>query len=205
MRLRVLAASAAGLAVAAAGLAVAGASSATATATPASAVPGIEGLAARPAADVARTGGSSTAATRGVGGCSVFPHDNYWNTDISKLPVDPRSKEWLKHMSPRSDLHPDFGPSYGAQPVPYGIPITVVGAGHPKVHVSFQYASESDKARYPLGRDTLIEGGRGAGGDRHAIVVDMANCTLYETWSTSIATVTGTPAPGRSGSWAATS
>ena len=32
----------------------------------------------------------------------------------------------MSHMSPASDLHPDFGKSYGEQPVPYGIPITVV-------------------------------------------------------------------------------
>ena len=46
--------------------------------------------------------------------------------DISTLPVNPKSRQWMKHMSPGVDLHPDFGPSYGEQPVPYGIPITVV-------------------------------------------------------------------------------
>jgi hypothetical protein len=128
---------------------------------------------------------SSAASGKGpVGGCRVFPADNYWNADISKLPVHPRSRQWMRHMSPSVDLHPDFGPSYGAQPVPYGIPITVVRGGHKKVHVGFQYASESDKVRYPLGADTLIEGGRGAGGDRHAIIVDRSTCRLYETFST---------------------
>jgi hypothetical protein len=131
--------------------------------------------------------GSSTLATAskvGVGGCRVFPADNYWNTDISDLPVHPKSRQWISHMSPRSDLHPDFGPSYGEAPVPYGIPITTVTSDHAKVKVTFQYRGESDKVRYPLGRDTLIEGGPGAGGDRHALIVDKGSCKLYETFAT---------------------
>ena len=68
-------------------------------------------------------------------------------------------------------VHPDFGPSYGDGP-DYGIPITVVDGDHRKVSVRFMYAGESDRVRYPLGRDTRIEGGRRSDGDRHAIVVD---------------------------------
>ena len=89
-------------------------------------------------------------------------------------------------MSPSSQLHPDFGPSYGDQPVPYGIPITVVKGNHPKVNVKFGYRSESDKVRYPLGRDSKVEGGWKAGGDRHVITVDKSNCRLYETWNTKL-------------------
>lgn len=81
------------------------------------------------------------------------------------------------------NLHPDFGPSYGAQSVPYGIPITVVDAA-PRVPVRFQYATESDNVDYPLGISTLIEGGEESDGDRHAIVIDAATCTLFETWNT---------------------
>jgi hypothetical protein len=40
--------------------------------------------------------------------------------------------------------------------------------------------------RYPLGRDTRIEGGRGSSGDKHAIVVDKGTCRLYETWNTRV-------------------
>jgi hypothetical protein len=88
-------------------------------------------------------------------------------------------------MSTGVDLHPDFGPSYGDGPN-YGIPITVVGGDHPKVRVTFQYADESDRVRYPLGADTRIEGGRGSDGDKHAIVVDKSTCVLYETWNTRV-------------------
>jgi hypothetical protein len=139
-------------------------------------------LACAPAAPA--TGETAAHQARPVAGCHVFPDDNYWNTDITALPVHPRSDAWTRHMSPRTNLHPDFGRSYGAQSVPYGIPVTVVGAGHPKVAVRFQYASESDRVRYPLGRDTRIEGGRRSDGDRHAIVLDKSSCTLYETWNT---------------------
>ena len=116
--------------------------------------------------------------------CPAFPRTNWWHADISTLPVHPRSAQWLSQMSTDRDLHPDFGPSYGEQPVPYGIPITVVGQDHPMRVVRFGYADESDRVRYPLGADTRIEGGRASDGDRHAIIVDRSTCRLYETWHT---------------------
>jgi hypothetical protein len=135
---------------------------------------------------VAGASGVAAGGTRHLPGtaCPVFPADNYWHADVRGQSVHPRSAAWLAHMSAGRRLHPDFGPSYGAQPVPYGIPVTVVGASHPKVSVSFDYADESDRLRYPLGSDTRIEGGRSADGDRHAVVVDRSTCRLYETWST---------------------
>jgi hypothetical protein len=120
-----------------------------------------------------------------VGGCAVFPANNYWNRDISRLPIHPRSRQWLSHMSTSRKLHPDFGPSYGDGPN-YGIPVTVVGRHHARVRVRFDYADESDHVRYPLGRDTKIEGGRGSEGDKHAIVVRKGRCKLYETWNTRV-------------------
>jgi len=119
-----------------------------------------------------------------VGRCQVFPTNNYWNTRITHLPVSRYSRTWLQHMAPSSNLHPDFGPSFGAQPVPYGIPITTVTGAHATVPVRFRYAAESDRVRYPLGNDTRIEGGWGASGDRHAIVVNTTTCTDYETYDT---------------------
>ena len=116
--------------------------------------------------------------------CRAFPADDVWHADVSHLAVNARSAQWLSHMQASSrNLHADFGPSYGAQPVPYGIPITVVNAAT-RVRVSFGYPDESDKVLYPLSNATLIEGGSTAPGDRHAIVVDKATCTLFETWDT---------------------
>jgi hypothetical protein len=128
----------------------------------------------------------ATGATRSIPGtlCPAFPADSVWHADIRTLPVNARSGQWTSHMSPTRKLHPDFGPSYGAQPVPYGIPITVVAGTHAKVGVHFDYASESDRGPYPLGSDTKIEGGSTSTGDRHAVIVDKATCRLYETYAT---------------------
>jgi hypothetical protein len=125
-------------------------------------------------------------ATRSIPGtaCPAFPADSVWHADIRSLPVNARSAQWMSHMSPTRKLHPDFGPSYGAQPVPYGIPVTVVAGTHAKVGVHFDYASESDRGPYPLGSDTKIEGGSTADGDRHAVIVDKTTCRLYETFAT---------------------
>jgi len=117
--------------------------------------------------------------------CRVFPANNYWHADVRRLPRHSRSRAWLSHMSPRRRLHPDFGPSYGDGP-DYGMPVTVVSGAHRKVSVRFTYASESDRVRYPFGRDTRIEGERASDGDRHAIVVDRSRCRLYETWATRV-------------------
>lgn len=115
--------------------------------------------------------------------CSVFPADSIWHADISRMPVNAHSAAWLSHMQAATrNLHPDFGPSGGA--VAYGIPYTVVGGSHAKVAPVFDYPSESDIIPYPLGSDTLIEGGANSGGDMHALVVDSSTCRLYETWNT---------------------
>jgi hypothetical protein len=115
--------------------------------------------------------------------CTAFPADNVWNTSIAALPVDAHSAAWVRSIG-SNNLHPDFGPTFGAQKFPYGIPITYVSGAHAKVHLHFDYSSESDHVGYPLGSDTKIEGGKNAGGDRHAIVVDRKTCRLYETYDT---------------------
>lgn len=115
--------------------------------------------------------------------CPLFPHNNYWHARIDSLPVNAASAQWMENMHPANDLHPDFGPSFGEQEAPYGIPITVVH-GAARVPVEFDYADESDKVPYPLSKEIAIEGGANADGDRHAIVVDADTCTLFETWNT---------------------
>jgi hypothetical protein len=117
----------------------------------------------------------------GAANCPMFPADNVWNTNISKLPVNSHSAAWMRSMASGSTyLHPDFGPNQGGYP--YGIPFKVVTSKTPTVHIRFQYASESYRGRYPFGPNTPIEGGKNAGGDRHAIMVNKTTCTLYELW-----------------------
>lgn len=119
----------------------------------------------------------------GAPDCPMFPADNVWNTDISKLPVDSRSAAWLRSMDASTTLlHPDFGPNPGGYP--YGIPYAIVTSAHQTVRITFMYASESNRVPYPLGPDTPIEGGRNAPADtdRHALMVNQTTCTLYELW-----------------------
>ena len=118
--------------------------------------------------------------------CPAFPANNVWNTPITNLPVDADSAAWLASMaSATTYLHPDYGPS-GNSRAPYGIPWTVVRKSTAFTHVTFQYASESNRRPYPLTAATPIEGGS----DRHALMVDpyrsatSAPCTLFETWDT---------------------
>ena len=141
--------------------------------------------AAAPAAGQVRLAAlaSGETAVPGAPGCPMFPADNIWNTDISKLPVDPRSAAWLRSMDASGAfLHPDFGPDPGGYP--YGIPYTIVTSAQRTVPVTFMYASQSNRVRYPLGPGTLIEGGQNAPAstDRHALIVNQSTCTLYELW-----------------------
>jgi hypothetical protein len=106
--------------------------------------------------------------------CEVFPADNVWHLNVSKLPVSPHSGMWTRAMhARRAFVHPDFGPPS------YGIPFDVVDASHADVSVDFGYADESDPGPYPFGSDIHVEGGS----DRHAIMLDQDTCMLYELYA----------------------
>jgi hypothetical protein len=112
-----------------------------------------------------------------LAGCSVFPADNAWNRRVDRLPADPRSAELVAAIGDGT-LHADFGSGLW-EGRPIGIPVTVVGAKTPRSRVAFEYASESDRAGYPIPPGVRIEGG----GDRHAILVDRNACRLYELYA----------------------
>jgi hypothetical protein len=116
--------------------------------------------------------------------CTPFPADSWWQADVSKLPVHAKSSVWMKSMGSTGTLWPDFGPSFGVIPGPYGIPITIVKSPRTFQPVSFLYATESDRVKYPLGGDTKVEGWQWSSGDRHTIIVHADTCRLYETWAT---------------------
>lgn len=111
--------------------------------------------------------------------CPVFPASNAWNQRVDKLPVATDSAQLIASIGLDSSVHADFG-SGTWDGGPIGIPFDVVSRATPRTRVSFAYADESDRVRYPIPRHVHIEGGPHATGDRHAILVDRSSCRLYE-------------------------
>lgn len=123
-------------------------------------------------------GGVSSGAGPRVGSCPAFPADSPWNVDISGLPVHSRSSAFIDSIGADDTLHPDFGTEWEGAPI--GIPYEVVD-GPGKVAVTFtDFPEESDAGPYPIPRDAAIEGGPAGDGDRHVLVIDQADCKLYE-------------------------
>jgi hypothetical protein len=119
------------------------------------------------------------AAAAPAGGCPIFPADNVWHADVSRLPVLANSATLVASIGAGSAVHADFG-SGTWDGGPIGIPVTTVPAGQPAVPVSFQYRSESDPGPYPVPPTAAVEGGPAATGDRHVIVYDPAHCRDFE-------------------------
>ena len=114
--------------------------------------------------------------------CPVFPVDNAWNRRVDGLPVAAGSAATVEAIGASKTMHADFGSGLW-DGGPIGIPITVVGKGQAKSTVRFEYADESDRGPYPIPAGVKIEGGAGADGDRHALIVDRDACRLYELYA----------------------
>jgi hypothetical protein len=114
--------------------------------------------------------------------CPVFPASSAWNQRVDTLPVAADSAQLIQAIGLSSGLHADFGSGlYEGRPI--GIPFDVVSSRTPRSRVSFEYADESDKVRYPIPRTVHIEGGRASDGDRHALLLDRDACRLYELYA----------------------
>lgn len=109
----------------------------------------------------------------------LFPASNYWNADVSELPVHRNSDRIITTMGEDSPLHPDFGSGL-YQGRPMGIPFDVVPADQARHRVRFYYPDESDGGRYPIPADATIEGGADSDGDRHVLLWQQASCRLWE-------------------------
>jgi len=113
-----------------------------------------------------------------IGGCGVFPTDNSWNVPIRNGPLHARSSQIVAFIQAHGgdNLHPDFGENPD-----YGIPFVVVPQGQPLVPIAYDaYGDESDPGPFPIPLDAPVEGGAGAGGDRHVLVVRQGTCDLFE-------------------------
>ena len=126
----------------------------------------------------------SVGAGASLNGFLPFPLDNLWNKDISSSPVDSNSAAIISYIGPTVGIHPDFGSGlYNGSNI--GIPYAVVDSTQPLVPISYTaYGSESDPGPMPIPLSTNIEGYPNPGnGDRHVLVLDNANCFLYELYS----------------------
>lgn len=113
-----------------------------------------------------------------VGGCHVFPTDNPWNRRVDADPLRADSDAIIATIQANGGtrLHPDFGENPN-----YGIPYVVVGADQPVVPIDYRaYGDESDPGPFPVPLDAPVEGGAGADGDRHVLVVRSGTCELFE-------------------------
>ncbi len=117
-----------------------------------------------------------------LGGCSMFPSNNIWNTPIDTLPVSPNSAAYINSIGASTGFHPDFG-SGTWDGAPIGIPYALVTGSQQKVAVTFDYADESDPGPYPIPGNAPIEGGSSSTGDRHVLIVDTGSCILYELYA----------------------
>ena len=113
-----------------------------------------------------------------IAGCPVFPRDNIWNQKIDRLPVHPRSRDYVASIGSDRTFHPDFGsgewpPGSGKA---IGIPYMVVDRGQSKRPFEFKYAAESDPGPYPVPPNPAVEGGS----DRHVLLVQRGTCKLFE-------------------------
>jgi hypothetical protein len=107
-----------------------------------------------------------------------LPSEAAWNQDISRAPIAPNSAATIAYINAHGGdhLHPDFG-----SPRAYGFPYAVVGPGQPKLPIHYTaYGEESDPGPFPIPAGAPVEGGRSSDGDRHVLVVDRSDCTLYE-------------------------
>ena len=120
-----------------------------------------------------------------LNGFIPFPADSAWNQDISSVPVDPNSANYINFIGSSTPLHPDFGAGlYDGSSM--GIPYLVVSPGSsPLAKINYTaYGSESDPGPMPIPKNAPIEGFPNPGdGDRHVLVLDRDNCWLYELYS----------------------
>ncbi|HSD26603.1 MAG TPA: hypothetical protein VLL75_04820 [Vicinamibacteria bacterium] len=122
----------------------------------------------------------------------VFPPDNWWNRDVSGLPLHPDSAKMIASIGPEKPL--EYNLDMGFVIVPPDQKNVEVGP--------IEYANESDPGPFPLPDNAPIENWplarnensralpkpgqtleqfqRAAEGDRHVLVVDPAHGKLHE-------------------------
>ena len=122
------------------------------------------------------------AAAAAIAGCPLFPPAWPTNQRVDTLPVASDSAAIVRSIGLDGSLKADFGSGLW-EGGPIGIPYDIVTRRTRRARVSFEYADESDRVRYPIPRGVHIEGGPHAHGDRHALLVDRSRCKLFELYA----------------------
>ena len=117
-----------------------------------------------------------------IAGCPLQPADNIWNVPIDTLPPDANSAAYINTIGSSAHVHADFGSGTWLG-FPIGIPYTTVLGTQATSTVIFQWPGESDAGPYPIPANVPIEGDPNGDGDRHILLVDRDNCTLYELYA----------------------
>ncbi len=125
----------------------------------------------------------AAASASNVGGCDIFPADHYRNaTNIDRLPVHPRSDEWLSgHRTRGSKVSTPSSTVWEGSST--GIPINVVDSrvtGFKNVAYTLSVSPHEYRGKVPIPADPRLEGYPGAAWDRHLLIIDIADCTAYE-------------------------
>jgi hypothetical protein len=115
-----------------------------------------------------------------VGGCEIFPSNNFWNTPVDDLPVHSLSSAWVDSIGRTRGFHMDFGSGIWDGGT-IGIPYNIVSSSTPRYNFDFYYPNESDDGPYPIPSNPAIE----HGSDQHIISIDTTDCTLYEIYDAS--------------------
>jgi hypothetical protein len=116
-----------------------------------------------------------------ISNCPLFPADNFWNTPIDSLPINPNSEAWIQSIGHDQAFHMDFG-SGEWDGGPIGIPFNVIsGSTAQKYTPEFYYPEESDAGPYPIPENPKQEWGS----DHHILIIDTDTCTLYEIYDAS--------------------
>ena len=125
---------------------------------------------------------NTPAADKILAALQVFPPDNPWNEDISRLPVRANSKDIIATAGAAHRISYDLDMSF-----------ILVPPKQKKVKITLGFAEESDPGPFPIPDNAPIElwplndkrklediQTAKEEGDRHVIVVDPVNAKLYE-------------------------
>jgi hypothetical protein len=119
-----------------------------------------------------------------IAGCKIFPPSHYLNaTGIDRLPVHPRSTAWLRSLG-EGGSRLSLPTSRVTNGTRSGMPINVVDSrvvGFSPVITNPTWSAKSFRGGYPIPPNPMVQGHPGVWTDQHMIMLDVADCTVYET------------------------